>query len=229
MACRLSRYGLAASAVLVGGVFMPCIASAASPGGGRSKLDLSAVYAQRLGLTAQVAAQITAAPLPAAPHTVMVALAGVPRVGTTELGRMRAGFALPNGIWASFGFTSTTFLNGNSTPIQTLNIGFSGSGNSYSGSVSTTSNGVEQTNSLTSGGLATKVFTAANNGLTSVQTMIGDSGLTTVIKNEANGQLIQHFQTLNLATSGLQPILEQQTTQEILSTALNAGKVFHGR
>ena len=233
MARRLSRYALAVSAILVGGAVTPGITCAAGPAGGR-KLDLSAVYGQRLGLTAPAAdliaaMPIAATPVQAAPRAVMVALVGVPRVGAAELGRMRAGFGLPNGIFVDFGFTSATFLNGDTTPIQTLNVHFHGGGDRYNGSATTTSNGVTQTSSLTSSNFATNVVTLANQNLTSVQTMIGGAGLTTIIKNQANGQLIQHFQTLNLATTGLKPILDQQVTQAILSNALNAANILRER
>ena len=128
-----------------------------------------------------------------------------------------------------FGFTSATFLNGDTTPIQTLNVDFHGRGGSYSGSATTTSSGVTQTNNLTSGNFAASDVTIANQNLTSVQTTISDAGLTTIIKNQANGQLIQHFQTLNLATAGLKPILDRQVNQAILSNALNAATILHER
>lgn len=222
MARRQFRDTLGAAAMLLGGLCAPGLSFAAgSDEGGRR--DLSTVYAERLSLVAGTRQDT------AGPPTVMAELAGVARVGASELGQMRAGFALSNGISVDFGFTSSTFLNGGTTPVQTLNVTFNGSSSSYSGLATITNNGVTQTTNLTSAGGVTGVLTSLNNGLTSVQTTLGNTGLTTVITNQANNQIIQQLQTLNLTASGLKPILDQQAAQSILSNGLSAANILRGR
>lgn len=233
MARRLFRHAFGAAVFIAGGVCVPGLALAAGDNDA-GRRDLSEVYVERLTLFAAAArpagamwARTTRAATE--PNTVTAALADVARVGDSELGEMRAGFSLPGGISLDFGFTSSTYLNGASDPVQTLNVAFSGSGSNYSGSATITSNGVTETASLTTSGTTTSVLTTVNNGLTSVQTVIGSSGLTTIVSNQANNQTIQQVQTLNMTTSGLAAAMSRQVTQLLLSNALGAANVLRGR
>lgn len=241
MARRPLRGILGATALLVGGFLAPGMARAAStdglnessPTGNRAgAVDLAALYIERLSQGDQAAPQPvvsqTASPREA-PRTILAALADVPRVAAAELGEMRAGFALPDGLFVSFGYASSTFLNGASTPIQTLNVDFTASASGYAGTVTTLTNGVTTIKDIATSNVATSVITNANNGLTSVQSALTSAGLTTIISNQANNQLIQHVQTLDLATSGLKPILDQQVAQSIVANGLSASNALRGR
>lgn len=236
MARRPLRGILGATALLVGGFLAPGMARAASTGGlnessptgnREGAVDLAVLYIERLSHGDPVVSQ-TASPREA-PRTILAALADVPRVAAAELGEMRAGFALPDGLFVSFGYASSTFLNGASTPIQTLNVDFTASASGYAGTVTTLTNGVTTIKDIATSNVATSVITNANNGLTSVQSALTSAGLTTIISNQANNQLIQHVQTLDLATSGLKPILDQQVAQSIVANGLGASNALRGR
>lgn len=211
----------------------------------RPAVDLSVYYARQLGLLDPTAtsfgtpssaiAQITpvrqqvataSAPPPAGTAKIVLALADVPRVSSSQLGTMRAGFALPNGVSVNFGFDSATFLNGATSPVQVFNITGSAIGSAVSGSV-TTQNQTPSTMTvpLTSFN-PNSLVTTVNGGLTSIMTEIGTSGLSTVINNQANNQLVQHFQTVNVDISGLSAMLSQQVAQSALSRALGVGKAL---
>jgi len=184
------------------------------------------------GLARKDQAAATPAPVPSGAGTIVLALAGVPRVSSSALALMRAGFESRTGIRWDFGFSSATFFDGD--PVQTLNIGGSSdgtaSGTTVHSSVTTQIQGSPQTvTSISSNPPTTSLITTANNGLTSVQTIIGSAGLSTIIKNQADNQLIQHFQTITLTISGLNAMVSQQVTQSILSRALDAGHMFQGR
>lgn len=241
MARRPFRGILGATALLVGGFLAPGMAEAAGTGApGESSLtgnregtvDLATLYIERLShgdpAASQSAALQTASPREA-PRTVLAALADVPCVAAAELGEMRAGFALPDGLYVNFGYASSTFLNGASTPIQTLNVDFTASASGYAGTVTTLTNGMTTVKDISTNNVATSVITNANNELTSVQSALSSAGLTTIISNRANNQLIQHVQTLDLATSGLKPILDQQVAQSILANGLSASNALRGR
>lgn len=210
-------------------------------------VDLSVYYARQLGMLAPTAtsfgqpaaevaqvvgsgqrtAQAAASPVPAprGAGKIVLALADVPRVSSSKLGTMRAGFALPNGVLVNFGFDSATFLNGSGTPIQVFNVVGSASGSLVTGNVTTQSQGPSQTVPLTSFNLAPLVTTTPD-GLTSIVTAFGGSGLRTVISNQANKQMIQHLQTLNVDISGLSAILSQQVAQSLLNRAFGTRNVL---
>jgi len=245
------RLAIAASTLVVAGVSVPTIGYADTGIGPRPRVEITIHYARRLGLLASTATSFpsfngpgAAMPVPgypglaredraAAPARIMTALAGVTQVSSGELGAMRAGFALPNGMMVNFGFLSSTFVNDSANPVQALNIqgwasGGSG-GTSFGGTSTTTNLGVTATVPLTPGGVTAPVLTAVNNGMTNIQSWISNSGLSTVISNQANNQLIQHYQTLNVDIGGLKAMVSQQVTQSILSRALDAAHIFRGR
>ncbi len=246
-----TRLAIAASALVAVGTSAPATGHAETGIYPRPRVEITVYYARNLGLLGPTATSFAsfngpgaAMPVPgypglarkdraAPPAPIMTALAGAARVSSGELGAMRAGFALPNGVMVDFGFMSSTFVNGGANPVQAFNIqgwanGGSG-GTSFGGTSSTTNLGVTATVPLASGGVATSVSTAVNGNMTTIQSWINNSGLSTVISNQANNQLIQHFQTVNVNISGLKAMVSQQVTQSILSRALDAAQIFRGR
>ena len=246
-----ARLAIAASALVAVGISAPAVGHAESGKYPKTRVEITVYYARNLGLLGPTATSFASFSGPGAampilgypglarkdqtapPAPIMTALAGVARVSSGELGAMRAGFALPNGMTIDFGFMSSTFVNGGANPVQAFNVqGWASGGpggTSFGGTTSTTNLGVTATVPLAAGGLGTPVSTAVNGNMTTIQSWIGNSGLSTIISNQANNQLIQHFQTIDVNISGLKAMVSQQVTQSILSRALDAAQIFRGR
>jgi hypothetical protein len=77
------------------------------------------------------------------------------------------------------------------------------------------------------GGLASnlqsQVSVVQDQGVTNIMTQLGGGGLTSIIQSNANNTLVRQATTINLAISGLAPLLSVQSSNFTLNTALALG------
>lgn len=213
------------------GFFINSPTKAAQP----SQIDLSSFYAARLSVVA--AAEVgydEGTSKPSAGKPMLVALAGVPEVPSSELRTMRGGFELPGGISVNFGLESSTLLRNQqdaaASVIQSFTVNGTATGSSISGQVTQTTNGVTTNSSLGAGNGPISQLATANDGATSVLTTLGAGGLSTLINNAASNQIIQHTQVLNLDVSGLEQRMSQHGASfSAVSSALMQANRFNHR
>ena len=143
--------------------------------------------------------------------------AGLIRISNRSLSAIRGGFSPPDnpGVFVDLGFSIQTLVNGK--PVQNL----TGDVNNITQTVTPTisfqdikntapsSSNTSSTDSTTSGGKAFTTVTSSqiqgNSQLaTTIVNTIGSSGVTTMIQNQANDQVIQEARTLNLNITGMQ-------------------------
>jgi len=202
-----------------------------------SPVDLTLLYARDFGLTTPILAapQPIKQTLPQAlseldeeaqqSSGVLQVLASADRVGTSELEKMRGGFALPNGITVNFGFDIATSLDGLLVQRLTLPATDITTGMAQSVPVSLNANGVISSLNLPTGagGSPVSVSTFVNQGLTNVTTMLGAGGISSLLQNQVDGQLLQQTRVLDVSVTGLSQTLAQQAAQNVLGQALSAG------
>lgn len=78
-----------------------------------------------------------------------------------------------------------------------------------------------QTSSLVPG-----VQSLGGNGTTSVATTLGAGGLTNVVSNTANNQLIQQVTTLDIGVSGLSKLLQQGVSSSVMTRLTSGASSF---
>jgi hypothetical protein len=76
-------------------------------------------------------------------------------------------------------------------------------------------------------GVQSQVSVVQNQGVTNIMTQLGGGGLTSIIQSNANNALVQQVTTINLAISGLTPLLSVQSSNFALNTALALGAALH--
>ncbi len=72
-----------------------------------------------------------------------------------------------------------------------------------------------------------QVSVAQDQGVTNIMTQLGGGGLTSIIESNANNTLVRQATTINLAISGLAPLLSVQSSNFALNTALALGAALH--
>lgn len=154
------------------------------------------------------------------------------------LGQLRGGYDLSPGVIVNFGFQQATYVNNSliqSVVVPTLTI--AGNVVTYGGPmVITTPNGsatfgtqgvkpaFTSFGGMPGNGQSTILIngvaqSSANGGLTQVITAIGGGSLTSVIKNQVNGQKIQQFTSMNIGITGLSHMLQQTASDVVMNRA----------
>jgi len=154
------------------------------------------------------------APEAAAPPRRLV-LAATP-VAREELGDMRAGFALPGGISLAFGFDIETRIAG--MPVQRLSLPLTEIG---SGAALVRIVEGATVRSVPAGGgpiVADGVFDA---GATRVLTVL-DRGITSVVQNSRDGQVVQRSASFQVDISGMRRMLDAAGTRRMMDRTLDA-------
>jgi hypothetical protein len=168
-------------------------------------------------------------------------------IGDAQLGDVRGGVDLGPGIVLNFSFQQATFVNNDlvqNIVVPTITItpgagmasvasdplaasagirpnvnvpslaGLSLSGPTRNASAATISSTV-----LGNGTIQAQInpATLVNNGVTSIVSTIGGGGLTNIVGNTANNQLVQQMTTVDVGISGLSQLLQQSVSTTILN------------
>jgi hypothetical protein len=154
-----------------------------------------------------------------------------------ELGAIRGGLSVGSGVVLNFAFQEATFVNHNLTQnivIPTITVA--------PGSATATVAGVTVPGGVSNfspssvagvGKLATPVSSPAvavqsilNSGMTSIVSSVGGGGVTNVVSNTANNQLVQQLITANINISGLSQTVQQSVASTVLSRVQAATSQF---
>ena len=136
-----------------------------------------------------------------------------------QLGKIRGGFSLPNGISFSFGFQQETSVNG--AVIQSVIV----PDTALTANLTQIPVYVDQTKalSLPVGGASTvpvTVTTMTNAGATSIQTTLSNGGIANSISNSVNNQDIEQVSQMSISVSGL---AAAAAAAEVANRVLSAG------
>lgn len=147
-----------------------------------------------------------------------------------NLSQIRGGLSVGSGIVVNFAFQEATYVNHNLTQsivVPTITVSPGSSTASIGGvSVGGTTSGFSPGAVAGIGNAATQVPVSTpalavqsivNNGMTSIVSGVGGGGVTNVISNAANNQLVQQMITANIGITGL----SHQIQQSVASTVLN--------
>jgi hypothetical protein len=172
-----------------------------------------------------------------APVAISKAFANV-ALDDQELGGIRGGLSIGSGLVLNFAFQEATFVNHNLTQnivVPTITVS-PGSTSAMVGGVSVPGAGVSSfspTSVAGVGGLATPVGSPAlavqsilNSGMTQVVSSIGGGGVTNLISNTANNQVVQQLITANINISGLSQTVQQSVASTVLSRVQAATSQF---
>jgi hypothetical protein len=124
----------------------------------------------------------------------------------SQLGEVRGGFSTGSGLVVNFSFQEATYVNHNlvqSVVIPTVTF----SPGSAIGSAATP---------------AMAIQSVLNNGLTSAVSNLGGDGVTNIVRNAANNQLIQQMITANIGITGLSQTLQQNVASSVASRLVTA-------
>jgi hypothetical protein len=172
-----------------------------------------------------------------APAAISKAFANV-ALDDQELGGIRGGLSVGSGVVLNFAFQEATFVNHNLTQnvvIPTITVSPGSTAASVAG-VTVPGAGVSSFSPNSVAGisnLATPVSSPAltvqsilNSGMTQVVSSIGGAGVTNLISNTANNQLVQQVITANINISGLSQTIQQSVASTVLSRVQAATSQF---
>jgi hypothetical protein len=135
-----------------------------------------------------------------------------------QLGKIRGGFSLPNGISFSFGFQQETSVNG--AVIQSVIV----PDTALTANLTQIPVYVDQTKalSLPVGGatVPVTVTTMTNASATSIQTTLSNGGIANSISNAVNNQDIEQVSQMSISVSGL---AAAAAAAEVANRVLSAG------
>jgi hypothetical protein len=136
-----------------------------------------------------------------------------------DLGQIRGGLSVGSGLVVNFAFQEATYVNhslAQNIVVPTLTVSpgsMAGAGASFSpGSVAAIGNSATQVNSP-----ALAVQSLVNSGMTSIVSNVGGQGVSNVIANTANNQLVQQVITANIGITGLSQTIQQSVAATVLS------------
>ena len=172
-----------------------------------------------------------------APTAIGKAFANV-ALGDQELSGIRGGLSVGSGVVLNFAFQEATFVNHNLTQnivIPTITVSPGSTTASVAG-VSVPGGGVSNfsPNSVAGvGALATPVSSPGvavqsilNSGMTQIVSSVGGGGVTNLISNTANNQVVQQMITANINISGLSQTVQQSVASTVLSRVQAATSQF---
>ena len=173
----------------------------------------------------------------AAPVAIAKAFADV-ALDDRELGGIRGGLSVGSGVVLNFAFQEATFVNHNLTQnivVPTITVS-PGSATATVAGVTAPGGGVSNFSPSSVAGvgnLATPVSSPAlavqsilNSGMTQVVTSVGGGGVTNLISNTANNQLVQQLITANINISGLSQTVQQSVASTVMSRVQAATSQF---
>lgn len=173
-----------------------------------------------------------------APTAIGKAFANV-ALDDSELAAVRGGLNVGSGLVLNFAFQEATFVDHNLTqniivPTITVSPGSAtasvggttvagGFGNFSPNSVAVIGNAAAQL-PVSSPSLA--VQSVLNGGMTSIVSTVGSGGVTNLISNTANNQLVQQLITANINVTGLSQTIQQSVASTVVSRVQAATSQF---
>jgi hypothetical protein len=147
-----------------------------------------------------------------------------------SLGQIRGGFSTASGVVVNFSFQEATYVNHNLTqsvviPTMTVSPGSNAAamaGGFAPGATASVGNTVQ--NQVSSPAQA--IQSIVNSGMTSIVSNVSKGGLTNVISNTANNQLVQQMITANIGVTGLSQMMQQSVASTVLSRVMAANSLF---
>ena len=137
------------------------------------------------------------------------------------LGKIRGGFE-GNGVSVTFGFDIKTFINQNL--VQTLSVAPVTIFSQLQNSTSQTASDPVLIDTSAQNSVIPKQLTSnenSGNALATISNSLSPSGITELIQNQANDQLVREIKTYNINVSGLQSELSLSASVNQLSRSLN--------
>jgi len=156
-----------------------------------------------------------------------------------ELSGVRGGLSLGSGVVLNFAFEEATFVNHNlaqSIVVPTITVSPGSNTASVGGMTVGGSVGNFSPNSVAVIGNAAAqlpvssptiaIQSILNNGMTSVVSSVGGGGVTNLISNTANDQLVQQLITADINISGLSQTIQQSVASTVVSRVQAATSQF---
>ena len=156
-----------------------------------------------------------------------------------ELSGVRGGLSIGQGVVLNFAFQEATFVNHNlaqSIVVPTITVSPGSSTASVGGVAVGGSVGNFSPNSVAVIGNAAAqlpvssptiaIQSILNNGMTSVVSSVGGGGVTNLISNTANDQLVQQLISANIDISGLSQTIQQSVASTVVSRVQAATSQF---
>lgn len=148
-----------------------------------------------------------------------------------SLGEIRGGLSTGSGVVMNFSFQEATYVNNNlaqSIVIPTVTVSpgsnTTAMANSFSpGAIAPVGNIVQAQVSSP----AQAVQSIVNNGMTTIVGSLSKGGITNVIGNTANNQLIQQVITANIGITGLSQAMQQSVASTAMGHLTAATAQFH--
>jgi hypothetical protein len=139
----------------------------------------------------------------------------------SQLGGIRGGLSTGSGLVVNFSFQEATYVNHDIAqsiivPTMTISPGFTtGAAATASGAALAPIENLAKQVQLGSPSLA--IQSILNNGMTSVVSNLGGGGVTNLVSNAANNQLIQQVITANIEITGLAQTIHQNVASTVAS------------
>jgi hypothetical protein len=137
-----------------------------------------------------------------------------------SLGEIRGGLSTGSGVVVNFSFQEATYLNNNlaqNIVVPTVTVS---PGSNTTSMASTFSPGavarIGNTAQSQVGTPAQAIQSIVNSGMTSIVSNFSKGGITNVIGNTANNQLIQQMITANIGITGLSQAMQQNVASTVL-------------
>ena len=156
-----------------------------------------------------------------------------------ELSGVRGGLSIGQGVVLNFAFQEATFVNHNlaqSIVVPTITVSPGSNTASVGGMTVGGSVGNFSPNSVAVIGNAAAqlpvssptiaIQSILNNGMTSVVSSVGGGGVTNLISNTANDQLVQQLISANIDISGLSQTIQQSVASTVVSRVQAATSQF---
>jgi hypothetical protein len=146
------------------------------------------------------------------------------------LGEVRGGFTTGSGVVVNFSFEEATYVNhslAQSIVIPTLTVSpgsntASMAGGFTSGAVASIGNTAQrQVSSPTQA-----IQSIINSGMTSIVSNFNKGGISNVVSNTANNQLVQQMITANIGITGLSQAMQQSVASTVMSRVTAANSQF---
>lgn len=156
-----------------------------------------------------------------------------------DLGEIRGGLSVGSGLIVNFAFQEATFVNHELVQnVVTPTLTVSSASNIASAAASAVTGGSSAlapgtvvpignlSTQLPVNSPVTAVQSLVNNGMTSIVSNIGGGGVSNVISNTANNQLVQQMITANIGITGLSQTVQQSVAATVLSRVQAANSQF---
>jgi hypothetical protein len=147
-----------------------------------------------------------------------------------SLGQIRGGLSTGSGVVMNFSFQEATYVNHNLTQsivIPTLTVAPGSNAASMTGSFTPSAIApIGNTAQAQVSSPAQAVQSIVNSGMTSIVSNLSKGGITNVVSNTANNQLVQQMISANIGITGLSQALQQSVASTVMSRVTAANSQF---